>query len=215
MPFLPELAVIAAYTLAAAFLTLTPGPDMALFLGKTVTGGRTAGFASFLGTTAGLVVHSTLAAAGVAAVLAASATAFTVLKVVGVGYLLYLAYDALRRGSAFAPDQPDREASRREPLLRVFLKGLAVNVLNPKIVMFFVTFLPQFVDAADPDGRGKLFFLGLWYIVVTIPLTVAMILGASGIAGYLRANPRALRLFDYAFAGVMATFAIRLARAHQ
>jgi threonine/homoserine/homoserine lactone efflux protein len=206
MAFLPGFGVLLAYTIAVVFLTLTPGPDMALYLGKTVGQGRAAGFAAFAGTAAGLVVHSTLAAVGLSAVLAASATAFTVLKIVGAGYLLYLAVEALRRGAVFTVS----EGAKPDALQRVFLKGMTINVLNPKIIVFFATFLPQFIEAGDVYASPKLFFLGIWYIVVTIPLTVAMILGAARIAAFLRTSRRALRVFDTLFAGVMAAFAVRL-----
>ena len=207
LPFVPDLAVLAAYTVAVVLLTVTPGPDMTLYLGKAVAGGRAAGFAAFAGTAAGLVVHSTLAAIGLSALLAASATAFLALKVVGAVYLLYLAVDAVRNGSAFALEDAE---GRREPLRRLFLKGLAINVLNPKIIIFFVTFLPQFVTAGDPQAAGTLFFLGLWYIVVTILPTIAMILAAERLAAFLKRSPRAIRAFDWLFAGIMGAFALRL-----
>ncbi len=207
MSFLPDLSVILGFTLAAVFLTLTPGPDMTFFLGQTVASGRPAGFAAFAGASAGLLVHTSLAAVGLSALLAASTTAFTVLKVAGCLYLLWLAVDALRNGSAFSLDPAARGAA---PLKRIFMKGLAINLLNPKIIIFFVTFLPQFVSPHDPHAVGRLFFLGLWFIVVAIPLTIPMILGADGISRFLKVSPRALRAFDYGFAGVMAAFAVKL-----
>lgn len=209
MSFVPELSVIAAYSVAAAILTLTPGPDMALFLSKTLSGGRAAGFATILGTAAGLFVHACLAAAGLSALIAASATAFTVLKVAGVGYLLYLAFDAVRSGSGI---RLETATAPVEPLARVFAKGVLVNLLNPKIVLFFLTFLPQFVHAGEAGAAGQLFFLGLWYIVISTPITGAMVLGAAALARMFQRNPRALRFVDYAMAAVMAAFAVRLAR---
>jgi threonine/homoserine/homoserine lactone efflux protein len=206
----PDLAVIASYSLAAAILTVTPGPDMALFLGNTLGGGRAAGFATILGTAAGLVVHACLAAFGLSALLAASATAFGILKVLGVAYLLWLAWSAIRHGSGVRLDAGRRH---HQTLGRIFMKGMLVNVLNPKIVLFFLTFLPQFVDPGEPDAAGQLFFLGLWYIVVTTPITGSMVLAADRIAGMLRRNPTALRWVDYALAAVMAAFAIRLVTA--
>ena len=106
MTFLPSLDVLLAYTAAAVVLIVTPGPDMTLFLGQTLTGGRARGFASMLGVSAGLVLHSLLAAFGLSALLAASATAFGVLKIAGVAYLIWLAVQSLRHGSALtlAPD---------------------------------------------------------------------------------------------------------------
>ena len=144
MNFLPDLDVLLAYTAAAVVLVVTPGPDMTLFLGQTLTGGRARGIAAYLGASAGLVVHTMLAAFGLSALLAHSATAFGVLKIAGVAYLIWLAIEALRRGSALtlAPG-----AGRPQPLGQVFLTGVGINLLNPKIVMFFLTFLPQFVSA--------------------------------------------------------------------
>jgi threonine/homoserine/homoserine lactone efflux protein len=204
--FLPDLPVLLAYTAAAALLTITPGPDMALYLGRTLSEGRAAGFAAFLGTATGLVAHACLAALGVSALLAASAVAFTALKVLGVGYLLFLAVEVVRKGSGFRLEP----GPRRSSLSASYGRGLLVNLLNPKIVIFFVTFLPQFVAAGDPHATGKLFFLGLWYIAVTVPITVALILAASRLAGVIRRRPAVLTVLDYAFAGVMAAFAVRL-----
>src|ERR671917_806361 len=100
MSFLPDRAVLLAYSLACFVLFITPGPDMSLFLAKTMAGGRRAGLAAMLGAMAGCCVHTLLAALGISALLAASATAFTLLKVIGALYLLWLAIDAVRNGSA-------------------------------------------------------------------------------------------------------------------
>src|SRR5437762_6376058 len=122
MAFIPDLGILLAYTAAAVILVITPGPDMTLFLGQTLTGGRARGIAAYLGASAGLVVHTMLAAFGLSALLAHSAAAFGVLKIAGVAYLIWLAIDALRRGSALTlapgPAAP-------QPLGHVFLMGSA------------------------------------------------------------------------------------------
>jgi threonine/homoserine/homoserine lactone efflux protein len=100
MAFVPDLNVMLAYAAAAVILVITPGPDMTLFLGQTLTGGRARGIAAYLGASAGLVVHTMLAAFGLSALLAHSVAAFGVLKIFGVAYLLWLAIHALRYGSA-------------------------------------------------------------------------------------------------------------------
>ena len=207
MTFLPSLEVMLAYTAAACLLILTPGPDMTLFLSQTLTSGRARGIASFFGTAAGLIVHTTLAAFGLTALLAASAMAFTVLKVAGVVYLLWLAFDALRRGSTLTL-QPG--AAEPLPIPRAFLMGVGVNLLNPKIVMFFLTFLPQFVSASDPHASGKLMFLGLYFIALSIPLCLILILVAERFAKSVRRSPRVTRTIDYLFATLMGAFAVRL-----
>lgn len=204
--FVPELPVLAAYLVAAVVLGLTPGPDMTLFLSKTVAQSRIAGLAAFAGASTGLVVHSVLVAAGLSVVLAASASAFTILKVVGAIYLGYLAYDAIAKGSALSLER----GGPSESIGAVYLKGLLVNLLNPKIVVFFVTFLPQFVSPADPHAAKKLLFLGFAFVLVNLPVCVGLILSADWIAGYLKRSPRVTRVVDWLFAGVLGAFAVRL-----
>ena len=204
--FVPSLPVLAAFVAASVVLGLTPGPDMTLFLSKTIAQSRAAGLAAFGGASTGLVVHSVLVAAGLSVVLAASVTAFTVLKVVGAGYLLWLAVDAIRHGSSLSLDR----GPMHEPLGAVYLKGLLVNLLNPKIIVFFVTFLPQFISPSDPHAAGKMLFLGLTFIVVNVPVCVPLIFSAGQVARFLRRSPRATRLVDWLFAGVLGAFAARL-----
>jgi len=158
MTFIPDLNVMLAYTAASVILVITPGPDMTLFIGQTLSGGRARGIAAYLGASAGLVVHTMLAAFGLSALLAHSAAAFGVLKIAGVAYLLWLAFHALRHGSALTLAPGSAEP---QPLRQVFLMGVGINLLNPKIIMFFLTFLPQFVSASDPHAGAKLMFAGL------------------------------------------------------
>jgi len=207
MRFLPDPAVLLAYSLACFALFVTPGPDMSLFLAKTVSGGRRAGLAAMLGAMAGCCVHTLVAALGLSALLAASATAFAILKIVGALYLLWLAVDAVRHGSALTVKA---ERPRPVPLGRTFWLGLGVNLTNPKIVLFFVTFLPQFVDAADPHASGKLVFLGLYFVAFSIPLAVALIFGAERLIALLKRRPRLLRAVDYGFAVLFGAFAIKI-----
>jgi threonine/homoserine/homoserine lactone efflux protein len=207
MTFLPDLNVILAYTAAAVILVITPGPDMTLFLGQTLTGGRARGIAAYLGASAGLVVHTMLAAFGLSALLAHSAAAFGVLKIVGVAYLLWLAIVALRRGSALTLAPGSAEP---QPLAQVFLMGVGINLLNPKIIMFFLTFLPQFVSAHDPHAGGKLMFLGLYFIALAVPICFVLILAADRFTAAIRRSPKVMRAIDWLFASLMGAFAFRL-----
>jgi threonine/homoserine/homoserine lactone efflux protein len=207
MVFLPTPEILAAFTIASLVLIVTPGPDMTLFMGETLRAGRARGFAAMLGASTGLLVHSLLAAFGLSALLAASATAFTAVKIVGAVYLLWLAVQAIRHGSALTV-RPD--GGERRPLARVYAMGLGVNLLNPKIVMFFVTFLPQFVAASDPHASAKLLFLGLYFLVLGIPTCAAMIFAAERFTQAIRRSPRMMRAIDWAFAGLMGAFAVRL-----
>ena len=207
MAFLPSLEVMIAYTAAGIVLVLTPGPDMTLFLGQTLSGGRARGIAAYLGASAGLVVHTMLAAFGLSALLAHSATAFGALKIAGVAYLLWLAFDALRRGSALTLSVG---SGAPQPLPQVFLMGVGINLLNPKIIMFFLTFLPQFVSASDPHAGDKLMFLGLYFIALAVPICFALIFAAARFTNAIRRSPRVMRAIDYLFAGLMGAFAVRL-----
>lgn len=213
MDFLPSVPVLAAFTLAAAILIVTPGPDMTLFLSRALTEGRAAGFAAMFGALSGSVVHTTLAAFGLSALLAASPAAFFAVKLAGALYLVFLAVQAIRHGSALTLETAQ---VRRRPLTRTWATGVAVNLLNPKIVLFFVTFLPQFVSAGDPHAGGKLAFLGLYFILLSIPACGLMILAAERFAAALRSRPRLTRAIDLLFAGIFGAFALRilLTRAH-
>ncbi len=206
MSFLPSPAVLLAYTAASLLLAATPGPDMALFLSKTLTGGRRFGFAALGGAMAGLVVHACAAALGLSALLAASSQAYGVVKLIGAAYLLWLAYGALRHGSVVNVDA----SKKQESLFSVFLTGFGINLTNPKIIIFFVTFLPQFVDAGDPRASSKFLFLGLYFLFLGAFFCSGVILLASRFIAAAKTHPKAMRAFDYGFAGLMSAFAARL-----
>jgi threonine/homoserine/homoserine lactone efflux protein len=206
LTFLPTPAVLLAYTAAGLVLAATPGPDMALFLSKTLAGGRRFGFAALGGVTAGLLVHACAAALGLSALLAASAEAYGAVKLVGAAYLLWLAYSALRHGSALRLESGQGPGS----LVATFLTGLGINLTNPKIIIFFVTFLPQFIEAGDPDAGSKFLFLGLYFLCLGAGFSAALIVVAARFVAAARNHPRAMRAFDYGFAGLMTAFAARL-----
>ena len=205
--FLPDAAVMLTYTVAVFILFATPGPDMSLFLAKTLSGGRWAGIAAMAGALTGCLFHTLAAALGLSAIIAASTTAFTALKIVGALYLLYMAYDAIRNGSALSV----KSEERTEPdLKKIFLMGIGINLTNPKVVLFFITFLPQFVAATDPNAAAKLMFLGLYFVAFSVPLAILMILGEERLIETLKARPKIMRGIDYTFAGVFGAFAVKI-----
>ena len=207
LSFLPSWPVLLAYSAAVFFIAITPGPDMALFISRTISGGRRAGFAAMLGASSGLIVHALLAAFGLSALLAASATAFSIVKIAGAAYLVWLAVGAIRHGSSFhVPEGPPEP----RPFARDFLVGLGINLTNPKVVMFFVTFLPQFVEVGDAYASGRLLFLGLWFLMIGMPVSAAIIVTAARFTTFMRKSPRVMRGFDYGFAALMTAFAARL-----
>ena len=207
MTFVPDLATLVQFALATFVIAITPGPDMTLFVGRALSQGRAAGMACMFGAMTGIVIHTTLVAFGLSALLIASPAAFLALKIVGAGYLVWLAFQAIRHGSAF---QPETRPRRVRPLFRNWVTGVGINLPNPKIILFFMTFLPQFVSANDPHAAGKLFFLGLTFIPLSLPVTIPLVVMADGFAGLLRRNRRVTRFFDFLFASVFATFALKV-----
>ena len=208
MTFVPDLSVLLAFTAAAVVLILTPGPDMMFYMSRTLSRGRKAGMVAVLGASTGITVHAVLALFGVAALLAASETAYTVLKVIGAGYLFWLAIQAIRRGSSFF--RGNRSSLPFSRCGKSGCKALGINLLNPKIALFFITFLPQFVSATDPAASGKLLFLALYFIVLGFSGCMVIMLGASAVSRFLKRSPRAMRIFDWTLASLMGTFAVRL-----
>ncbi|MEM9678031.1 MAG: LysE family translocator, partial [Pseudomonadota bacterium] len=184
------------------------GPDMTLFLSRTLSQGRMAGIVSMLGATTGTMIHTVLAVVGISALIAASPIAFGILKIVGALYLLWLAYQAVFKGSTFTleNDKPKKQTS----LKTSFLMGIGVNLLNPKVVLFFMTFLPQFVSASDPAAWQKMLFLGLFFGLLTAPLMAVMIYAARSFADTLQKKPLVRRVIDYVFGSIFALFAVRI-----
>lgn len=207
MSFVPDAAILAQFAVATFIITITPGPDMTLFVGRALSESRAAGLACMSGAMTGIVIHTALVALGLSALIVASPEAFWALKVVGAGYLVWLAYQAIRHGSAFSPDTEKR---RPRSLFQNWATGLGINLLNPKIILFFMTFLPQFVSATDPHAAGKLFFLGMAFIVLALPVTVPMVIAADKFSSLLKKSPRVTRVVDYLFAGVFSAFAIKI-----
>ena len=207
MDFLPTLPVFLAFSAAAFVLTITPGPDMTLFLGRALGHGRTAGLIAMFGAMTGMIIHTLLAAFGISALLAASPKGFFILKVCGAIYLLWLAIDAIRNGSAFTLDNGKQ---RKTGYLNTYMKGIWINLLNPKIILFFITFLPQFVSPSDPHAAGKIIFFGLYFVVFAAGFCSVMILAVELVATTLKKSPKVTRFIDWLFAGIFSAFAIRI-----
>lgn len=178
-----------AFLTAAVLLNLSPGPDIAFMLGQTLKHGRQAGFVGMLGIWSGAFVHVLLAALGLSAVIATSTTAFALVKWLGAAYLLYLGVQALRSsGGAFVGDLDSPECAPR--LLVIFRQGLWVSLLNPKVAVFFLAFLPQFVvDGAGPVS-AQLFLHGLLIIVVAAFIEPPLIIAGSKLTVTLQRNAK-------------------------
>lgn len=206
--YIPDIALLLQFALASVILAVTPGPDMALYVGRAITHSKAVGLACFAGAVTGILVHTMLVALGLSALLIAAPTAFLVLKIVGAGYLVWLAYQSIRFGSSFTPR--DGKTSRAGTLWGHYATGIGINLLNPKIVIFFLTFLPQFVSADDPNAPGQLIFLGLFFLVVAIPCILPMIFMANRFSAFLLRSPRVMRAMDWILAGVFGAFAAKI-----
>ncbi len=191
----------------ALLLGMSPGPDNVFVLMQSATHGRRAGLLVTLGLCTGLLGHTAAVALGLAAVLAASATAFTVLKLAGAAYLLYLAWGAWRApvgnvgGETLAPVQPGR----------MYLRGVLMNLSNPKVAIFFLAFLPQFVQPGAGPVAAQVAWLGLLFIVATLLVFGGFAWFASLIGGWLRGSTRAQQVLNRLAAVVFAGLALRLA----
>jgi threonine/homoserine/homoserine lactone efflux protein len=207
MDFLPSLPTLLAFAAATLLLAATPGPDMTLSISRSLAQGTKAALFVVLGTSLGIVVHTMLVAFGISALITASPTAFLILKTGGGGYLLWLAIQAVRYGSKLSIKKVDE--AKATPLANIS-SGFWVNLLNPKVIIFFMTFLPQFVTAGDPSVTQKLLFLGFFFIVIGMPVNALVVLASDGLATWLQNNRKVLRGMDYTFAGVFSIFAVKI-----
>lgn len=185
MPVDPNL--LAGYLLACVVLVLTPGPDMAFVLAQTISGGARRGWAATIGVFTGATVHILAAAAGVAALVAANPVLFTALRVIGALYLLWLGVQAIRaalRGQGGLGDGGVPATS----LFAAWRQGFLTNLLNPKVGLFFLAFVPLFVDPARSAPWVQMLILGPLLPAISIPFFAVLIAGASRIAHRLRAS---------------------------
>jgi threonine/homoserine/homoserine lactone efflux protein len=197
--------MIFEFGIASLVLIALPGPDQALIMRNALVGGRTAGVRTMLGGVTGLALHASAAALGVSALLATSATAYATLRLVGVAYLLYLGVRMLL--SARKPPEPEQEARRGRP----FLQGFVSNALNPKVALFFLTFVPQFL----PDS-GSTLPVALALSATFAAIYLAWFTGLVrlvGLASDALRRPRVKAWIERVTGGALVAFAVRLAAA--
>ena len=207
MDFLPSFPTLLAFAAATLLLAATPGPDMTLSISRSLAQGKKAALFVVLGTSLVIVVLTMLVAFGISALITASPTSFLILKTGGAGYLLWLAIQAVRLGSKLSIKKV--EEVKATPFANIS-SGFWVNLLNPKVIIFFMTFLPQFVSAGDPAVTHKLLFLGLCFIIIDMPVNTAVVFAADWLSSWLQNNRKVLRGMDYTFAGVFSVFAAKI-----
>ncbi|GJM18742.1 MAG: threonine transporter RhtB [Phycisphaeraceae bacterium] len=174
-------ATLLVFAGAALVLNLTPGPDMLYTLARASAGGLRAGVASAIGNFAGTLVQTAAIAVGLGALLAQSATAFTALRWAGAAYLIFVGLRMLLARTPAAAD-PSRPPAPRRTLARVAIEAFLIHTLNPKVVVFFLAFLPQFMDPARGSATAQMILLGLWFAAQASLVLVVL----SAIAGRAR-----------------------------
>ncbi len=194
-------------------LCLSPGPDLIYILSRSITQGTKVGVASALGVCSGALVHVLAAAFGVSALLATSAMAFAIVKYVGAAYLLYLGIKALRsKGSNLTI--PQEKVLAITPW-QAFQQGVMVDVLNPKVALFFMAFLPQFIRPQHGPTALQLLTLGFLVVVTAIIVEVSFALAAARATQFFRARPGISRWLDRALGSILIGLGIRLALTRQ
>lgn len=183
-------AQILAFLLTAVMLTATPGPDNLMVLSMGMSKGRSSGIVFGLGCALGCLSHTLLAVIGVGALIAASPNAFLALKWVGGAYLVWLGVQALRHAGAVRIDDASSSQAATESLHRTFAKGLFANAINPKIVLFFLSFLPQFVDVSRGRTELQLGLLGLLFTAQAAVLFGLLGYFSGSVGGWINRKPK-------------------------
>ena len=200
------------YVVASLALIATPGQDMIYVVTRSLAQGRLAGLASALGVCLGILVHTAFAALGVGAILQASETLFLALKLAGAAYLVYL---GLRMAFGRADALALRATAPRLSPAGLVWQGMLSNITNPKIVLFFFAFLPQFVDPASAHPTRDLVFLGVLYAVLALPVKGGVAIAAGSLAQRVLRSPGALAWIHRAGGAVLVALGVRLAAAER
>lgn len=203
-----DLSTFLIFIAACIVLLIVPGPAVLYITARSIDQGRMAGMVSVLGIHLGTTVHVIAAAIGISALLLASATAFTIVKFVGAAYLVWL---GLKR--IFGASGDETQSLKRESLARIFWEGVVVNILNPKTALFFLAFLPQFVDPAAGMVALQITVLGLTFIVLGIITDGAYALLAGTAAGWVKARPRFMDIQKYLTGGIFIALGLGAALA--
>ena len=209
--WIPEPSTLAPFLAAALALNLTPGADMTYVLARSIGQGRRAGVLSALGVALGSAVHTVAAAVGVSALLMQSQAAFLAIKYAGAAYLLFLAWKAVRSPAVVADGVEPPPVSGR----RVFLEGALTNLLNPKVALFILAFLPQFTDPARGQVAWQILFLGTLFNIGGTAVNIAVAWSGSAAARFILGSRRAAAWLRWFTAIVFAGLALRLIAAQR
>src|ERR671910_567187 len=206
---MPSPEVFAAFAVASLALLIVPGPSVLYIVTRSMDQGRAAGLVSVLGIHTGSIVHVAAASLGLSAILASSAVSFGIVKYAGAAYLVWLGIRAIRDHGEERADV----AATGHSLARVYAQGVVVNVLNPKTALFFLAFLPQFVDASKGSIPLQVVVLGVAFVLLGLLSDGAYALAASTGAGWLRRRPGVARASRLVSGGVLVSLGVTTALA--
>jgi threonine/homoserine/homoserine lactone efflux protein len=202
------------FVLSGWLLNITPGPDTLYIIGRSSTLGWRAGAVAALGIAAGTLVHICAAALGLSALLAASAAAFTAVKLIGAGYLLYVGITLIRSASA-KPSLARTKAPRTSSIRGIFIQGFLTNVLNPKVALFFLAFLPQFVTPEAVSKPLAFLFLGVIFDINGTIWNLTVAWSTARLSSRLAPSAAFKLWFNRCVGGLFILIGIRLALAYE
>lgn len=206
---LPDAPALIVFMVATISLNLTPGQDMMYVMGNSVGSGARAGVAAAFGVGGGCVVHTLAAALGLSAVLVSSPVAYDAIRYLGAAYLVYLGVRAV----AGAPERLEARSAGAKGMLPVFRQGVVTNVLNPKVALFFLAFLPQFVDPSRGLTVWQFILLGTIFNVSGTTVNVLVALASGRVGDWLRRSPTFARAQQWVSGAVFVALGARIALA--
>ncbi len=196
-----EISTLFAFLGAAIILTIMPGPDNLFVLAQSITQDKKAGIATSLGLCTGLLVHISAAVLGISAIIYQSTIIFSIVKFAGAAYLLYLAWQSFRaKGDPFSLQQQNVQA-----YVKLYKKGILMNILNPKVSLFFLALLPQFVHPSQGHVALQMFILGIVFLVQALVLFILFSLFAGKVRNVIIGQPAIAKRLNM-IQGILFTF---------
>ncbi len=196
------------FGLAALIMVLSPGPNMIYLISRSLSQGKKAGIVSLLGVMCGFLFHILMVSFGLTAIFFAVPYAFVVVKFLGVGYLLYLAYNTVKsKNKIFDADQN----LKSDKPLKLFNIGLLTNILNPKMAVFYLSFFPQFIKPEHGSILGQSFQLGITQILISFLVNFLIVISAAKMANWFSKKPIWLRIQKWFMTSVLTGLAVKMA----
>ncbi|MBD2100573.1 LysE family translocator [Leptolyngbya sp. FACHB-261] len=208
---MPDLATLIVFCLAVLALLATPGPDMLYVIARSAGQGRMAGMVSVLGLCAGDLVHIFAAAVGLSTLLMTSALAYKIIKYVGAAYLVYLGLRML----ISREERAEFQASSGDNFLKIFAQGALSSMLNPKVALFFLSFLPQFIDPAKGQVLGQIIALSFAWLLISLLAYTSLAMVAGTFSHWLRGRSSFARFQKWLTGSILVGLGFRLALPEQ